>query len=252
MNLSSYWVDLHLHTVLSPCAELEMGAPEIVSAYRGAGVSLCAVTDHNDIANAPAIREAAEGDPAVLTGMEIQTAEDIHVVVIFPDDESAVEYRRWLWLSLPDRENDPSIFGYQLVIDHENNIMSERDTLLVQGVGYSVDEVASEACRMGAVVIPAHLDRPSFSYESVLEGARRLPVPRPRAVARRVAPAFAEWRERYPDRVFVRSSDAHRLSEISRDRCTVMRLAAPSFDEMRMALGGMEGRSVLNPWTWSP
>ncbi len=253
MNLSSYWVDLHLHTVLSPCAELEMGAPEIVSAYRGAGVSLCAVTDHNDIANAPAIREAAAGDPAVLTGMEIQTAEDIHVVVIFPDDESAVEYRKWLWLSLPDRENDPSIFGYQLVIDHENNILGERDTLLVQGVGYSVDEVASEAWRMGAVVIAAHLDRPSFSYESVLG---RVPDDFP-CHALELSPAvshsaFAEWRERYPDRVFVRSSDAHRLSEISRDRCTVMRLAAPSFSEVRMALGGMEGRSVLNPWTWSP
>ncbi len=84
MSLSPFWVDLHLHTVLSPCGELEMGAPEIVAAYRKADIALCAVTDHNASDNAEAVAGAAGVSPVVLPGMEVQTAEDIHIVVIFP------------------------------------------------------------------------------------------------------------------------------------------------------------------------
>ncbi len=253
MSLSPYWVDLHLHTVLSPCGELEMGAPEIVSAYREAGISLCAVTDHNDIANAPAVREAADGDPVVLTGMEVQTAEDIHVVVLFPDNGVARDYREWLWREMPPIENNPDIFGYQLVIDRENNILDEQGTLLVQGVRYPVDDVALEAFRRGALVILAHLDRPSFSYESVLG---RVPDDFP-CHALELSPAvshaaFEWWRERYPDRLFIRSSDSHRLSTISKDRCTVMRLDEPSFAEVELALKGLDGREALCPWIGAP
>ena len=251
--LSHFWVDLHLHTVLSPCGELEMGAPEIVAAYREAGIALCAVTDHNDIANVPAIRGAASGNPVVLFGMEVQTAEDIHVVVLFPDDRTAEGYREWLWREMPQRANDPDIFGDQLVIDSENAILDEPTILLVQGVGYSVDEVASEAYERGALVIPAHIDRPSFSYESVLG---RIPDEFP-CHALELSPAvshaaFSEWKARYPERVFIRSSDSHRLSTIARDRCTVMLLEAPSFKEIAMALNGQEGRSVLCPWVGAP
>ncbi|MDI9369528.1 MAG: PHP domain-containing protein [Synergistaceae bacterium] len=254
MSFLPYWVDLHLHTVLSPCGELEMGAPEIVAAYRDAGISLCAVTDHNDIANAPAIREAAAGDPVVITGIEVQSVEDIHVVVLFPDDSVAKSYREWLWREMPQIENDPDVFGYQLVIDRDNNILDERETLLVQGSGYSVDDVALEACERGALVILAHLDRPSFSYEAVLG---RVPDDFP-CHALELSPAVSHaafeeyWKERYPDRLFIRSSDSHRLSTISKDRCTVMMLQAPSFAEVELALKGLEGREVLCPWVGAP
>ena len=33
--LKPFWVDLHIHTLLSPCGELEMGAPEIVEQALG-------------------------------------------------------------------------------------------------------------------------------------------------------------------------------------------------------------------------
>lgn len=61
-----------------------MGAPEIVEAYREAGIALCAVTDHNASDNVMAVAGAAQGIPVVLPGMEVQTAEDIHIVVISP------------------------------------------------------------------------------------------------------------------------------------------------------------------------
>ncbi len=249
MTLTPFRVDLHLHTVLSPCGELEMGAPEIAAACREQGIALCAVTDHNAADNVPAVQAAAQGNPVVIPGMEVQSAEDIHLVVLFPDWETARSYQEWLWLEMPSIPNDPKIFGDQLIIDGENRIIGEQETLLVQGTVYCADDLAAEALERGCLVIPAHLNRPSFSYEAVLGP---LPDDFP-CSALELSPAvtredFKMWRKRYPGRVFLRSSDAHRLREISKDRCTVMMLEGPSFSELALALKGQEGRSVLCPW----
>jgi PHP family Zn ribbon phosphoesterase len=226
-----HWVDLHLHTVLSPCAELEMGAPEIIKRYREEGVSLIAVTDHNQTGNYPALRDAAGDEgPVVLPGMEVQSMEDIHAVVIFGTYEAALDYREWLWEKLPPIPNDVDIFGYQLVVDKENNVLDQEETLLIQGVGRSVDEIAREGLKRGALVIPAHLDRDAFSYTAVFGP---LPDDFPCSAAElssRVRHAdCARWREQLRGRAIVRSSDAHRLSEISRGRCTPLPLQSLTF-----------------------
>ena len=58
--LKPFWVDLHIHTALSPCGSLDMGAPEIVSAARGAGIDVIGIADHNTCDNFPAVHEASE------------------------------------------------------------------------------------------------------------------------------------------------------------------------------------------------
>jgi PHP family Zn ribbon phosphoesterase len=253
-GLLRFWVDLHVHTVLSPCAELDMGAPEIVARCREEQISVVAATDHNHAGNAPALRRAAEALPEgeapllVLSGMEVQSMEDIHTVLIFACHEDAHKFQDWLWLGMRPILNDENTFGYQLVIDHENNVMAQVSTLLIQGVQYSVDEIARRAMEAGALVIPAHLDRPAFSYESVLG---QLPSDFP-CSAIELSPGVSHadlmaWKERYPNRTLVRSSDAHKISEVSRSRCTPMLLAKPSFDEIKLALQNREGRKVLFP-----
>jgi PHP family Zn ribbon phosphoesterase len=249
-ELAPFWIDLHLHTVLSPCAELEMGAPEIAARCRDEGIALIAVTDHNHTGNAAALRRASEniGGPIVLSGMEVQSMEDIHTVVVFPCHEQAEAFQEWLWRRMPKTENRGNAFGYQLIVDHENNIAGEEPILLIQGAQYTVDEIAQRAERCGALVIPAHLDRPAFSYEAALG---RLPDSFPCA-AIEISPQtphseLQRWKERYPGRALVRSSDAHRIEHISRSRCTPMLLAAPSFEEVRLALRGEGGRKTLFP-----
>lgn len=248
--LHPFWVDLHLHTVLSPCADLSMGALEIVERCNKEGVDMIAVTDHNHIGNYPALEAAArkKGKPVVLPGVEVQSLEDIHLVLVFPSKEIAEDFQAWLWLRMPPIENKNSIFGFQLVIDSENNITEEIPQLLIQGVGYSVDEIANYGIQTGSLVIPAHLDRRSFSYEAVLG---RLPDFFPCSaleLSSNVNHAEIEyWKKRYPGRMLIRSSDAHNLHEISRSRCTPMLLETLSFSEIVKALQNKEGRRVCFP-----
>ncbi|HHE71657.1 MAG TPA: PHP domain-containing protein, partial [Chloroflexi bacterium] len=82
--MRAYRADLHIHTVLSACAEVEMIPPLIVAEALRKGLDILAITDHNATANAPAVRQAAEGTPlTVLLGMELQTREEVDVLCLF-------------------------------------------------------------------------------------------------------------------------------------------------------------------------
>ena len=233
-----------------------MGASEIVASCREEGISIVAVTDHNHVGNVQALRrassvanEAGENSvPIVLFGIEVQSIEDIHVVLIFSGHDTAAAFQEWLWLKMPPILNNINVFGYQFVIDHENNIIDQVPILLTQAAQYSIDEIAKHGMDAGALVIPAHLDRTDFSYEAALG---QLPESFP-CSAIEISPVVSHadllrWKKRYPDRVIIRSSDSHNVSNISRSRCTLMLLAEPSFDEIKLALQNSMGRKVLFP-----
>ena len=49
--------DLHVHTLLSPCAEVEMTPHHIVMRAAEYGIGAVAITDHNASANVPAAKK---------------------------------------------------------------------------------------------------------------------------------------------------------------------------------------------------
>ena len=84
-RLRTYLAELHVHTVLSPCAEVEMIPPFIVQEAIKKGICLIAITDHNASANVGAVQKAASGTGlTVLPGMELQTREEVHLLCRSP------------------------------------------------------------------------------------------------------------------------------------------------------------------------
>lgn len=247
--LTPYWVDLHIHTVLSPCGELEMGAPDIVGKAREAGIDIIGIADHNTCKNFPAVYAAAHGNPLVLPCVETQSAEDIHTLCVFPDYQVASTYEEWLWKGIRPIPNSVGHFGCQLVVDEQNNIIGEEEILLIQGAAYEVDQIVAKVHDLGGLAILAHVDRAAFSYTSSLG---QLPPDYPAdafELSRRLNSIEAgEWREKYPGRTFVRSSDSHMLEGISRANCTKMMLEGPDFEEIRKAIKGEDGRRISWPW----
>jgi DNA polymerase III alpha subunit len=77
--MKMYRAELHVHTVLSPCAGVEMIPPLIVREALQFGLNIIAITDHNATANIAAAMQAARGTGlVVLPGMELQTREEVH------------------------------------------------------------------------------------------------------------------------------------------------------------------------------
>ena len=250
MSLRPVRVDLHLHTVLSPCGDLEMGAPEVVSKALQEGIEVLAVTDHNSCLNYPALSGAAEGTGlTVIPGLEVQTIEDVHVVTLFPDYERAMECQDWVWETLPDVPNREDLFGYQVVIDKENGVLDMVPRLLVQGTERTVDQLIEKVHRLEGLAILAHVDRPSFSYLAVLGFIPdELEADAVEISARATEEQAMAIMGKYPSRTFLKSSDSHRLSEMDAARCSVMALEEPSFEEVKMALLRIGGRKVMAEW----
>ena len=226
-----------------------MGAPDIVAATREAGIDILGISDHNACENWPGIHEAAAGNPVVLPCIETQSAEDIHVLCVFSEYDRVLAYKNWLWQKIRPIQNDVDHFGYQLVIDAHNDIVREEPILLIQGAGWEVDQVVAKTQEMGGLAILAHVDRPAFSYPAAL-GPMPLDYPADAFELswRATSEEANEWREKYPGRAFIRSSDSHMLNGFSRAHCTKMYLEEPTFDEIRKAIKGEDSRRISWPW----
>jgi PHP family Zn ribbon phosphoesterase len=242
--------DLHLHTVLSPCGGLDMGAPDIVIRALDLGIDILAVTDHNTSRNAMAILKAAEGTGLlVLAGIEVQSAEDIHAVTLFGTPEETLDFEAWLWEGFPKTLNRPDLFGPQILIDHENQILGEEPILLVQGARHGIDAIVREARRREGICFLSHIDREAFSYPAILGPIPPdYPVDALELTCRITQGKARSFRSEYPNFPLLKNSDAHSLDQMELRCSTVFRVARTSFAELRLALHGEAGRAVLDPW----
>ena len=128
--MKTFIAELHVHTVLSPCAEIEMIPPFIVQEALDRGINLIAITDHNASANVRAVQQAAANtDLVVLAGMEIQTREEVHMLCLFDTAEQVEAWQSAVDLYLPDLPNRPDYFGDQYVVDASGDFVRHEPRL---------------------------------------------------------------------------------------------------------------------------
>jgi 3',5'-nucleoside bisphosphate phosphatase len=234
--------DLHVHTVGSPCAELEMLPPLIVARALELGLGMIAITDHNSAENVQAVQRAAAGSSlTVIPGMEVQTLEEVHGVCLFPGLEQALAWQQVVYANLPDRPNPAEVFGAQLVVDETGEFVRFNERLLLTACALTIDAVVTGVRALGGLCIAAHVDREAFSLLANLGF-----VPPGLALAalevsghtgpkafRALHPELADW-------PIIQSGDAHRLSEMRAALCLTVQ--EPTLAELAMALRGEKGR----------
>jgi predicted metal-dependent phosphoesterase TrpH len=157
--------DLHIHTVLSPCASEEMTPPAIVRAAVAKGLGMIAICDHNSAGNVRATQEAAGDDLAVLAGMEVTTAEEVHVLGLFPDAASAASAAGEVLATLPD---SPKGADRQWLMDAEGRVVGSEKKMLSAASTFALEQAVGLIKRHGGVAVASHVDRPSFSVMSQL------------------------------------------------------------------------------------
>lgn len=237
--------DLHLHTVLSPCADLGMSPDRIVAKALDRHVDLIAVTDHNSTKQCRIVREMAAGTGlVVLNGCEVNSREEVHALCLFEDDHSCSEFQRFIDAYLPQIPNRPDYFGYQVVVDRKNRIVEEFPWYLGNGLQIGLDEIAACVARLHGLFIPAHIDRPINSLYSQLGFLPpELPVDALQITPRASAEQVRKQYDISPDICLLKASDAHYPDDIG-TACSVFELLEPTFEEIRMALHRKNGRSV--------
>lgn len=208
--------DLHLHSCLSPCGDDQMSPYNIANMAALAGYQIIALTDHNTTKNCPAIFAAArEAGLLALAGMELTTSEEVHVLCLLPDLSAAAEFDAYVYERLLDIDNRTDIFGHQLLMDENDQIIGEETRLLISATEISIVETKALLEDYGGVALPAHIDRPSFSllanlghYDPSLQFSA-VEITRQADPVQLIAnnPELAGF-------PYIINSDAHRLTEI--------------------------------------
>ena len=158
--MSLHRIELHMHSVLSPCASLEMIPPLIIEKALEEKIDIIALTDHNTAANVPAMLDAAVGTGiTVFPGMELETSEEIHVLCLFDTLAQLQTFEKIVNSHLPDYKNNDEFFGYQLVVDKDGNFVRKEERLLHTASTLSIFEAQEQVKRLGGLFIPAHVER---------------------------------------------------------------------------------------------
>jgi len=234
--MPTYRAELHVHTVLSPCAGVEMIPPVIVEEALRHGINLVAITDHNSTANIGAVMEAAQGAGlTVLPGMELQTREEVHALCLFDDLDQAQAWQRRVDARYPDLLNDEEKIGEQYVVDATGNFIRKEPRMLIANVDMSLEEAVEGVNELGGLVIPAHVERRAYGLLAVLGFA--LPIFEALEVSQHVT--IAEACRVFPDiRKFpvLQSGDVHHRDGFL--GLMEFEMQAPTIAEIRKAMRG--------------
>lgn len=214
--MNKYFYDLHIHSCLSPCADNDMTPENIAGMAALAGLNIVALTDHNSAKNCRAFFTAAKKNGLIpIAGMEMTTAEDVHIVCLFPTLESAEDFDRDYQKYRVYYKNRTDIFGDQLIIGENDEVIGTEDGLLINASTLSISDAVKLLDTYGAAVFPAHIDRDENGIISAL-GA--LPdEPRFNCVEFNDSANVATYSEKYglAGKTVLTDSDAHYLWQIN-------------------------------------
>ncbi|MDD3654468.1 MAG: PHP domain-containing protein [Desulfotomaculaceae bacterium] len=238
-------IDLHIHTILSPCAGDDMKPPQVLHRVKELNIEIIAITDHNSAENVEAFYiKGKEMGVDVLPGMEVQTKEDIHLICLFDTPEQVFSWQKTVYQSLPDLKNRRESFGAQWLVDSRGNITGEVDRLLLMGADLSLADVVKGVHAINGLCIAAHIDRKAFSlWESLGFIPDYLAIDNVELTPHleRNPNQLAQLRKK--DFSYLVSSDAHWLGGIYPPQCFAF-MKRCSIEELKAAFQKKGGRYI--------
>jgi len=216
--MSRYTYDLHVHSCLSPCADNDNTPNNLAGMAVLNNIQIMALTDHNSCRNCPAFFTAAKRYGIVpIPGMELTTSEDIHVICLFPELEDALRFNDEVDSLRIRYPNDKEIFGDQLILDGEDEVIGEEPDFLTNATNISYDEVPGIVEKYGGVCYPAHIDREANGVVAILGTLPEEPdFP---AVELHFSKNIEAYTKDFHlvDKLVLVSSDAHYLTDLRED-----------------------------------
>ena len=237
--------DFHIHTCLSPCAELDMHPKALVERALAAKLDILAICDHNSSENVPYVIRAAQGkNLKIFPGIEITTSEEVHLLAIFDSLPDLASLQEIVYQHLAGK-NDEERFGVQAIVNEKGEVEGINDKLLIGATDLPLNNLLKYLHELNGLAIAAHIDRESFSVLSQLgfidesinfDALEVTPLTG-------LKQARVKYRE-LSNYSFIMSSDAHYLNDIGTATTKIM-LEKPTFSELKMAFTRQNGRYIL-------
>ncbi len=210
--MNKYYYDFHVHSCLSPCGDDDSTPNSIAGMATLCGLNVVALTDHNTCKNCEGFFKAAKRHGIIpIAGMELTTAEDIHIVFLFEQLEDALEFDKEIEKRRILFENRTDVYGEQLIMDENDTVISTEKYLLSNATTVTVEECPALAEKFGGICYPAHVDRES---NGIIATLGTFPdIPGFKCCEFHHADNISEYLDKYPigSRKIIVSSDAHFL-----------------------------------------
>ena len=244
--MKEFLADLHIHSVLSPCSDLDMTPRNIVSTALKQGLSLIAITDHNSTRMCRIISDyAATMGLVVIPGAEVNTSEEVHCLALFGNWEQVYLFQNFIDENLVEVQNKPSVSGDQVVVDPFENIIYTEERSLITGLKVSIEEVESFVHSLDGLFIPAHIFR---RQNGIIHQLGILPESLNYDALELTPGSHSDENlkkiKMTEKRPWIFDSDAHFIDQIGKFSTRLM-MKSPEFSELKLALKNSEGRSVL-------
>ena len=242
--LRPFKADLHIHTCLSPCTELDMSPKGILVSAAKKDIDIIGICDHNSSENSLAVMNAAKKmNVTVLPGMEVTSQEEVHVLALFDEIDNALKLQEDVYKNLPG-ENDEKAFGMQVVVNEKEEVLGFNTKLLIGATTIPLEEVIRLIHSFSGIAIASHIDRESFS----IIGQLGFVPDNLELDALEISPniTFKEARKRYADNYPITcSSDAHYPDDIGKSFTSFL-LEEGTVAEIKKALNNEEGRKLIH------
>jgi PHP family Zn ribbon phosphoesterase len=241
--MNKYRADLHIHTLLSPCASLEMTPNNIVEKAKASGLNIIGITDHNSTKHGLLVKKLAEKEGIfTLTGAEVTTKEEVHCLVFFEQPEQLITFQQFIEENITRIPNSEEYYGYQPVIDENENILEMVPYYLPAALKVGIEKIQKRVEELNGLFIPAHIDRsvngilsqlgfipPSLKYDAL-------------GLSRHGSEKHVKEQYVIQNKItFIRNSDAHYPEQIG-EIYTVFNLEEINFPEIKKALNQKDNR----------
>lgn len=237
--------DLHIHSVLSPCGDLDMSPARIIEEAVNKKIDIVGISDHNSTKHAAITLEIGKKHGiVVIPGVEVNSSEEIHCLALFENLTKAQAFQDYLDDHLPHIQNKPSSFGHQLIVNENEEILDEEERLLISALTVDIEAIEKKVHDLDGLFIPAHIDRP---YNSIYAHLGMIPDGLQ-------ADAFEVSRNSSPEEMtllhpelsnysLITNSDAHYPDHLGAST-TEYYLEEASFIELKKALQGEGERKI--------
>jgi 3',5'-nucleoside bisphosphate phosphatase len=223
-----------------------MSPTKIIEAALRKKIDILGISDHNSTHHCRLMTELGNrAGILVLPGVEVNTKEEIHCLAFFENADITDEFQKFLDDKLPFVQNDKKLFGDQLVVDKDENIRFEVESLLTTALNATIYEVSEKVHSLGGVFIPAHIDRP---FTSILSQLGFIPEDLQfEALEVSTLNPVSSYLKRYPELskyTVISNSDAHVLENIGRTT-SLFKLNECTYQEFVMALRQENHRKTI-------
>lgn len=231
------YYDLHIHTALSPCADVLMSPNNILNMAMLKELQIIAVTDHNSCLQLDVIEELSESyEMLIVPGCEVEVKEKYHVVCLFPSFQIARKFQKALNIYLTRKMHDEELYGEQNLFDVFDDIINNYQISLMGSSNISVLDLRKLVKGLGGITVLAHIEKyPSDIFEK-LETVYKDAFDAIEVNANYDIAKLQDKLNTLPH-LILRNSDAHQIVDIS-EPINSIELEELSIDELFKAIKG--------------